>query len=204
MIEALEPWALVLDTPRLRLRPWSVEDEDLCLALLCDPAVMRFVGGVLSEADARAHMPNALRRGAGGRLGIWSVERRDTGEVIGDGVLTPIPIDTEEPDWAQLVPDAYPEAEIEVGYLLKPGAWGQGFATEICARLLRHAFEQTALARVVACTDPENHLSQKVLLKCGMRGCGTARAYGEMVPWYEMTRADWEDRLRRRSPRSDG
>lgn len=204
MIEALEPRALVLDTPRLCLRPWSVEDEDLCLALLCDPAVMRFVGGALSEADARAHMPNALRRGAGGRLGIWSVERRDTGEKIGDGVLTPIPIETEEPDWAQLVPDAYPEAEIEVGYLLKPGAWGQGFATEICARLLRHAFEQTALARVVACTDPDNAASQKVLLKCGMRDCGLARAYGEMVPWFEMSRADWQTRVRLCIPRSVG
>lgn len=204
MIEPLDPRALVLRTPRLTLRPWSPEDEDLCLALLCDPEVMRFVGGAQSEAAARAHMAKALRRGAGGRLGIWSVQRRDTGEKIGDGVLTPIPIETDEPDWAQLVPDAYPEAEIEVGYLLKPGAWGQGYATEICARLLRHAFEQTALARVVACTDLQNHPSQRVLLKCGMRACGTARAYGEMVPWFEITRADWEAPVRRRSPRSDG
>lgn len=204
MIEPLDPRALVLRTPRLTLRPWSPEDEDLCLALLCDPEVMRFVGGAQSEAAARAHMAKALRRGAGGRLGIWSVQRRDTGEKIGDGVLTPIPIETDEPDWSQLVPDAYPEAEIEVGYLLKPGAWGQGYATEICARLLRHAFEQTALARVVACTDLQNHPSQRVLLKCGMRACGTARAYGEMVPWFEITRADWEAPVRRRSPRSDG
>lgn len=204
MIGALDPRALVLETPRLRLRPWSAEDEDLCVALLCDPEVMRYVGGALSEAEARAHMAKALRRGAGGRLGTWSVQYRATGEKIGDGVLTPIPIETDETDFAQLVPEAYPEAEIEVGYLLKPGAWGQGFATEICGRLLRFAFEQTALARVVACTDPRNQPSRQVLLKCGMRACGMARAYGEMVPWFEMTRADWEDRVRRRSLRSAG
>lgn len=204
MIAPLAPEDLVLETQRLRLRPWSAEDEGLCLALLCDPAVMRFVGGALSEAEARAHMPNALRRGAGGRLGVWSVQDCATGEKIGDGVLTPIPIATEETDWSHLVPDAYPEGDIEVGYLLKPGAWGKGYATEICARLLRFAFQQTALVRVVACTDPQNHPSQQVLLKCGMRDCGPARAYGEMVPWFEMSRVDWEDRFRRRIPRSDG
>ncbi|WP_296430092.1 GNAT family N-acetyltransferase [Roseovarius sp. BRH_c41] len=192
MIAPIEPEALVLDTPRLSLRPWADEDEDLCVALLCDPQVMRFVGETLTEAQARAHMANARRRGAGGRLGIWCVQDRATGEKIGDGVLTPIPIETEEPDWAQLVPDTYPEAAIEVGYLLKPGAWGQGFATEICARLLRFAFEQTALAQVVACTDPDNSASQHVLRKCRLRDCGPARAYASDVAWFEMTRAEWQ------------
>jgi RimJ/RimL family protein N-acetyltransferase len=191
VIAPIDPSALVLETPRLRLRPWAAEDEDLCIALLCDPEVMRYVGDAISEEAARAHMANALRRGAGGRLGIWCVEDRATGEKLGDGVLTPIPIETDEPDWAQLVPDAYPEAQIEVGYLLKPAAWGRGIATEVCARLLRFAFEQTALTQAVACTDLENRASQRVLAKCGMRACGTARAYAEEVAWFEMTRADW-------------
>jgi len=191
MITPIAQRALVLDTPRLRLRPWAAEDEDLCLDLMCDPEVMRFVGQALTEAEARAHMANALRRGAGGRLGIWCVLDRASGEKIGDGVLTPVPIETDTPDWTALVPHAYPEAEIEVGYMLKPGAWGQGFATEICDRLLRFAFQQTALAQVVACTDPDNHASQRVLRKCGMRHCGPARAYASDVAWFEMTSAEW-------------
>ena len=191
MITPIAQRALVPDTPRLRLRPWAAEDEALGLDLVCDPEVMRFVGQALTEAEARAHMANALRRGAGGRLGIWCVLDRASGEKIGDGVLTPVPIETDTPDWTALVPDAYPEAEIEVGYMLKPGAWGQGFATEICDRLLRFAFQQTALAQVVACTDPDNHASQRVLRKCGMRDCGPARAYASDVAWFEMTRAEW-------------
>ncbi|TNF63077.1 MAG: N-acetyltransferase [Rhodobacteraceae bacterium] len=191
MIEALPPQALVLETRRLRLRPFSLADEDLARALLCDPRVMRFVTDPLTPGEVADHMPNAVRRGAGGRIGIWAVEEKATGAKIADGVLTPIPVEDTEPDWSQVIPEAYPADRIEVGYLLIPSAWGKGYATEICARLLRFAFEMTALDEVVACTDLANHASQNVLRKCGMRDCGTGRAYAETVAWFEMTAPEW-------------
>ena len=194
MIVPLPPEALVLETPRLRLRPFTLSDGDLARKLLCDPRVMRFVTDPLTPAEVAAHMPNAVRRGAGGRIGIWAVEEKATGAKIADGVLTPIPIEGTEPDWEQVVPDAYPADRIEVGYLLTPSVWGKGYATEICDRLLRFAFEMTALDLVVACTHLEHVMSQKVLRKCGMRDCGTGRAYGDAVAWFEMTRTDWAAR----------
>ncbi|HSM19949.1 MAG TPA: GNAT family N-acetyltransferase [Hyphomicrobiales bacterium] len=192
MIDALPPEALVLETERLRLRPFAAGDADLARALLCDPEVMRHVADPLSAEQVESIMPNITRRGAGGRLGIWCVSRKDTGEPIGDGVLTPLPIDQSDVNWDQLVPDAYPSDPVEVGYLLRPEAWGQGFATEICRRLLRFGFEMTTLDTIVACTDIDNHASQRVLRKAGMRHCGTRRAYGEDGPWFEMTRAEWQ------------
>ncbi len=191
LITHLPPDALVLETERLVLRPLTMADEDFARALLCDPKVMRYVGATMtSEAVARL-MPDLTKRGAGGRIGIWCAARRDTGERIGDGVLIPLPIDDDSTDWSQVVPDAYPADQIEVGYLLVPSAWGQGFATEICARLLRFAFEETSLSEVVAVTDPDNSRSQRVLTKCGMRSVGPKRAYGyDDVSWFEMTRAD--------------
>lgn len=195
MIAPLPPGALVLETPRLRLRPFTLSDEGLARALLCDPQVMRFVTDPMTPGEVRTHMPNAIRRGAGGRIGIWAAEEKATGAAIGDGVLTPLPIDGNEPDWAQVVPDAYPADPVEVGYLLVPSAWGKGYATEICARLLRFAFEMTDLPRIVAVTDPGNRASQKVLAKCGMLSLGPGRAYGEeAVAWFEMSRADWAAR----------
>lgn len=194
MIQPLPPGALVLDTPRLRLQPFTMSDGDLARALLCDPKVMRFVTDPLTPDEVAMHMPNAVRRGAGGRIGIWAVEEKSTGAKIGDGVLTPIPIDSTEPDWDQVVPEAYPTDRIEVGYLLIPSAWGKGYATEICACLLRFAFEMTVLDEVVACTDLKNLNSQKVLRKCGMRSCGTGRAYAETVAWFTITRAEWQAR----------
>ncbi|MCE8006377.1 GNAT family N-acetyltransferase [Aestuariivita sp.] len=193
MIDPLSADALVLETERLRLTPLAPQDEDIACALLCDPAVMRYVDDPMTPQAVRAHMSDAVKRGAGGRIGIWCVTLKETGQKIGDAVLTPVPIDAPDIEWDRVVPGAYPDAQIEVGYLLIPSAWGQGFATEICARLLRFAFEQTALAEVVATTDPGNAKSQAVLGKCGLRPLGRKRAYGyDDVCWFEITRPEWQ------------
>ena len=195
MITPLATEELILETPRLRLTPMTAADEDIARALLCDPRVMKYVSDPMTPDAVTDHMADATRRGAGGRIGIWCVTRKDNGEKIGDGVLTPVPIDDDDTDWSQVVPDAYPADRIEVGYLLVPSAWRQGFATEICARLLRFFFEHTTLTEVVATTDPDNDGSQHVLEKCGMRRLGPRRAYGyDEVLWFEMTRVEWDAR----------
>ncbi|WP_306116023.1 GNAT family N-acetyltransferase [Roseovarius sp. MMSF_3305] len=192
MIEPLPETALILETERLRLTPLSPDDLDIAQRVLCDPRVMHYVSDEMTPEAVVSHMKDAVKRGAGGRIGIWCITRKDTGEKIGDGVLTPVPIDEDDTDWTQVVPDAYPQSQIEVGYLFVPEAWGRGFATETCARLLRFAFEMTDLPEVVATTDPENVNSQHVLKKCGMRSIGRKRAYGyDDVEWLEVTREEW-------------
>lgn len=196
MITPLSDEALILDTDRLRLTPFSSEDADIARRLLGDPKVMRYVADPLTRDEVEDHMANAIRRGAGGRIGIWCVSRKDTGEKIGDCVLTPLPIDSGDIDWEQVTPDSYPHDEIEIGYLLVPEVWGQGFATELCARLLRFAFEQTALRRVVAVTDRGNANSQHVLQKCGLRPTGPRRAYAEDdCSGFEIMREEWAARF---------
>lgn len=182
---------LILDTPRLRLRPLALEDLDIALALLTDADVMRFVGGPQDPRVVEENLPRAVRRSGGGCIGMWCVSDRVTGEKYGDAVLTPLPVDRQDIDWSLLgLPDV-PPGEIEVGYLLKPTAWGRGFATEIAARLLRFAFESTALDEVVAVTDIRNLASQRVLLKCGMTPVGRRRAYAEEVEGFRMAREQW-------------
>jgi len=195
MISPLCQDDLTLETDRLRLRPWQEGDADFGRALLTDSRVMQYVtGDPLTLEEAEAHLKNAPKRGAGGRIGIWCAELKSTGERIGDGVLTPIPVEDVDVDWSQVVPDAYPRDQIEVGYLLKPDAWGQGYATEICKRLLRFGFECTSLDLIVACTDTENLASQHVLRKAGMYDYGMGRAYAEDVAWFELPRSDWVTR----------
>lgn len=198
MISALSQHNLVLETDRLILAPMTLKDIDIALELLCDARVMKYVTGhPETEADVRADMPNAVRRGAGGRIGIWSATRKDTGQKIGDGVLLPVPIETDDTEWDTVVADRWPQAQIEVGYLLIPDAWGQGYATEMCARLLRFMFEHSALSKIVATTDPDNVKSHNVLGKNGLRPIGLKRAYAwDDVLWFEITRSDWMRRTR--------
>lgn len=196
MITPLPPDALVLETDRLRLTPLTLNDLDLSQSLLCDPEVMRYVDDPMtSEAVAKHMRDEATKRGAGGRIGIWAATEKQTGRKIGDAVLTPVPIDKDDIDWSEVVPERYPAGQVEVGYLLIPDAWGKGYATEICTRVLRFAFEETALSEVVATTDPENAKSQHVLQKCGLRSIGKKRAYAwDDVSWFEITREEWEAR----------
>ncbi|MDU8943636.1 GNAT family N-acetyltransferase [Ovoidimarina sediminis] len=196
MIPHLGAGDLVLETPRLTLSPITMADRDIAVRVLCDPAVMHYITEVpMTVAEVDRHMPNAVLRGAGGRIGIWVIRRRDTGEKIGDCLLMPVPIDEDDYDWSLVRPGIYPPGQIEIGYLLVPEAWGQGFATEACGRLLRFAFEETALTDVVATTDPENSASQAVLGKCGLKPLGLKRAYAsDNVAWFGITREGWLNR----------
>ena len=92
-----------------------------------------------------------------------------------------------------------PDCEVEVGYILKRSAWGKGYATESCRRLLKFAFEETPLEEIVAVTDPENTASQKVLRKSGLIEEGIRRAYATQCPGFRITRQQWFSQNRRGS-----
>ncbi len=87
--------------------------------------------------------------------------------------------------------DAWLQAEIEDGYLLKPSAWGRGYATEITKRLLRFAFEETPLAEVVGVIDVDHVASGKALRKAGLSDIGLRRAYATEVRGFRVTRDAW-------------
>lgn len=183
---------LVLESERLVLKPLDQSDLDLSVAIFTDERVVRFVCDVYTpEATAEHFHANDTRRGAGGRLGVWSLTRKDNGAKIGTGVLLPLPVDKDDTDWSLLVEDAYPDAEIEVGYMLLPEAWGQGFATEACQRLVQFGFENTALTQIVAVTDPDNEASKNILSKCGFSTEGLQRAYATQCSSFRLTKQDW-------------
>ena len=189
--EPLETCALVLETERLRMRPLGEEDLDLAHEIFLDPDVVRYVCELSKPENLASELETCMARGAGGRLGVWCVMDKASSEKLGTGVLLPLPLDEDDTDWSLLVEDRYPDAEIEIGYMLKRSAWGRGIATEVCTLLVRFAFEQTALAEVVACTDPENLASQNVLKKSGFRDVGLRRAYGTQCPGFLVTRQEW-------------
>jgi ribosomal-protein-alanine N-acetyltransferase len=182
---------LELKTDRLFLRPLVQNDWEMALETFMDPEVMKFVADVSSEEALAEEMKAAVRRGAGGRIGVWCVLQREMGEKLGTAILLPLPIEEDDTDWSLLQEDQYPDADIEVGYILKRSAWGNGYATEACRRLVQFAFEETELNEIVAVTDPRNAVSQKVLRKCGLRDEGLRRAYAEECSAFRISRQQW-------------
>ncbi|MEL6423686.1 MAG: GNAT family N-acetyltransferase [Pseudomonadota bacterium] len=194
---------LIITTARLVLTPLQIDEASDLEASLGDPQVMRYVGSALSRAEIDAAMPDLVRRGGGGALGIWLAREKAGGAVVGDGVLLPLPIEVDDTEWHLLDGGAsFPPRDIEVGYILREAAWGNGYATEICRALLAFAFRQTPLEQVVAVTDPDNAASKHVLAKCGLIDHGLRRAYAETVTDFRISRATWQEQ--RNLLRDDG
>lgn len=56
----------------------------------------------------------------------------------------------------------------EIGYILHPMYWGQGFASEVAKLIVNFIFNELNMHRIYATCDPRNIASSKVLEKIGM------------------------------------
>ena len=64
---------LELFTERLRLSPLVDDDLDLAVEMYTDPEVVKYVCDAMTEDEVRQEMPDSVKRGANGGIGIWCV-----------------------------------------------------------------------------------------------------------------------------------
>jgi len=192
---------VVLVTERLVLRQFTAADAGALLALDGDPRVMRFIDRkTKSRAQIEAEvLPRFLAYYAAYRdFGFWAAQGRGGGDFVGWFGLRPVtPSAAAMVDW----PDAPPgEASVaELGYRLRASTWGRGYATEGARALVRRAFTELAVTRIVATTMAVNTRSRRVLEKAGLKYVRTVHLdwpdplpgteYGEVE--YELHRDDW-------------
>jgi RimJ/RimL family protein N-acetyltransferase len=149
-----------IETPRLVLRPWSEDDLGGLRELTRRTSVMRHIGarvaltGEQTEQEHAAKLAHWDQYGFGARAAIC----RDTDEWIGYAVLQ-----HPRPDVVELQ-----SSEVEIGWLLLPSAWGQGYATEAAGALLEEGFRRLELDRIVARYQPANTPSGRIMEKLGM------------------------------------
>lgn len=99
------------------------------------------------------------------KLGGFIAHSRESGEFVGLGVLIHLELNPAE-------------TRYEVGYRLPQKSWGQGFATEMCNRILEYGFNDLKLDEIYGTTNPSHVVSQKILLKCGLKEIGSSTNYG--------------------------
>jgi ribosomal-protein-alanine N-acetyltransferase len=182
---------LELLSDRLILTPLELTDIDLAVELWTDPEVVRYICDVPTEAEIRREMPDSIKRGGNGGIGIWCIADRQTGEKLGSTYLLPMPTEGEDVDYGLIIMGQMPDADIEVGYFLRRSAWRQGYATEVCKRMLHFAFQEVALNKVVASVDANNVASQNVLKKSGFLHLGQTMCWGKNSPIYKISRDEW-------------
>jgi [ribosomal protein S5]-alanine N-acetyltransferase len=147
---------MILETERLVLRRFELKDLDDLFALYRDEEIRRyFPEGVLSFDQTKEELEWFLNgHPRFPELGLWATVNKETGEFMGRCGLLP---------W--IIKD---RQEVEVAYLLGKKFWGQGFASEAAFGIVRHAFEDLDLSRLICLIDPENTASAKVAERIGM------------------------------------
>jgi RimJ/RimL family protein N-acetyltransferase len=163
-----------LITPRLLLRGFTEADIDPMQQIMAGKDVLRyFPRSDPPERERVASMiAGILRHWEEHGFGLWAVQSRASGELMGRCGL-------------QLIPET---GEAEIDFLLGNAFWGQGFASEAGRASLNYGFEKLALEQIVGIVHPENIASQRVLEKLGLRFSEKAHYFGMEVFRYRRAR----------------
>jgi len=145
-----------LTTDRLLLRQWQAIDRDAFVAINQDPAVMRWLGPSLTEAQSDAFCERIQTSWQSNGFGLFAVERHDTPGFIGYiGLAVPR-------FEAPFMPC------VEIGWRLARAHWGHGLATEGARAVLDWAVYTLALPNIVSFTVRDNLPSRRVMAKIGL------------------------------------
>ena len=145
----------VVETPRLRLRPFGEDDLDTYARWHADPALIGPMGLAPYTRDrAEAQLERHLRHWEEHGFGLWAVEENETGTLIGRAGA----------QYHRMWPH-----DPEVGWLIDVPWQGRGLATEAGAASIRYVFDELGFGRVVSICIPENTASRRVMEKLGLR-----------------------------------
>ena len=146
----------VLETERLILREFTIDDAAFVLALLNEPSFLRYIGDkkVRELEHARQYILNGpVASYEQNGFGLYVVELRESHTPIG---MCGLIKRAELPD-----PD--------IGFAFLPDFWNKGFGFEAATAVLQDAHERLRLERILAITSLDNDASIKLLERLGFR-----------------------------------
>lgn len=143
-------------TERLLLREFVDSDFDALREMAVNPEVLRYRSrSEITPAATREFINNAKTQATEWPRQQYALAAvlRAGPRVIGELGLT-------------ITNSRYDEAFL--WYAMNRAYWGQGYATEAAARLVRFGFEDAGLRRIFAECHPQNVASARVLQKIGL------------------------------------
>ena len=174
----------MIETERLLLEPLDESRLDEFVTLTADPKTMRYWSprGPFTRDVAERNFTASLARLREHGFGRRWIVAKDTGAGLGF---------TDTKHFGESCEDVSPD-EIEIGWMLSPPVWGQGYATEAGRAIRDEAFERLGLESIVAVHHPANAASARVIEKLGMQ---FERDIVDRSGWpyrfHRLTRDDW-------------
>jgi ribosomal-protein-alanine N-acetyltransferase len=176
---------LLLETPRLRLRPLSFSDaEVMYTSWATDMDVVRYLSWRphTSLDETKRILSYWISNYPDPKFYIWGIQLQ-RGQLIGTISIHSI---------------SDPFLRGEVGYALAKPFWGKGYVTEALQAILDHAFGVVGFNRIEAHHAIQNPASGRVMEKCGMQKEGLLRQYYRSneglqdTYLYAILRKDWQ------------
>jgi len=153
-----------INTERLILRTFREDDIVPMQQILNGEDVLRYFPKTdpLSRERVERMISNILKHWEEHGFGLWAVENRFNGVLLGRCGL-------------QIIPDT---GEREVDFIFGREYWGRGFATEAGLSSLKYGFEIAQIDEIVGIVHVDNIASQRVLEKIGMQCTRRAHYFG--------------------------
>jgi ribosomal-protein-alanine N-acetyltransferase len=185
-----------IETQRLIIRPFDLRDTDSLHEILGQEEVTRYLPeDVMSLEEVK-------------RTVAWLTEcyQKNTPDHIVKLTLAVVwKEDLRLIGWCGLGPLEFNPKDTEIYYGLQKEYWGKGIATEAAKAMLRYAFDNIKLDKIVAVTHPDNIASVKIIEKMGMSyrkridGLRTEHSFYEGCLYYSLKREDYLSRSESRT-----
>lgn len=160
---------LLLETKRLIIKAPILSDLNNWIAVHADADLKK-----QSDADIAQWLNYHILEFQQYGFSMCSVFLKENNVFIGRAGLFHYPsVDSKNPD-------------IEMGYIIHKGHQGKGYATELANGLIKFAFDDLKVHKVVALTGVDNKISQRVLEKSGMKYLKKIQIDGEDLLLYEV------------------
>ncbi|GLS83432.1 GNAT family N-acetyltransferase [Paraferrimonas haliotis] len=164
---------ILIDTPRLQMRHFCIDDVDAVFAFSTNPEVCRYTGdaGTVKTRQDAMKLITDLWQEEYQRYGYarYALIHKGDNKVIGFCGVKYLD-DEQRPD---------------IGYRMLPQYWGQGLAYEAAQATMDYARNELGLTNIMAEAVVENIASNKILLKLGLTLVDNYQRYGFNVNRYE-------------------
>lgn len=148
-----------LCTDRLLIMEHTMEDLASHHELLSNKKVMWFLQDILTTSmeESEANLRTAIEQ-------IGCTDRKYYFFIIKDKVTN-----AHVGEIGYTVLDFTPAGNhVEVGYFIRDKYWGMGYTTEAFKEIIRFAFEENDVVRILCGCLKENKASERVMQKCGL------------------------------------
>lgn len=168
---------IVLETSRLILREFVPQDAEALALVISDPETMRYYPSPYDRAGVEEWIARNIRRYRASGHGLWALDLRSTGEMVGDCGITLQEVDGEH------LP--------EIGYHLRRDMWGQGFATEAAGACRDYGFAKLEADCLISLIRPGNAASCRVAERNSMKVWRETVRVGLRHYVYRISREMW-------------